>query len=291
MMRVRTLIELVRAPAALTVPGDVVAGTAATRSVGRTAGGRILGSCLLYWAGMALNDYADRRVDTVERPRRPIPSGRVSPATALSLSIALTGASVARSCWAGGRRELMSTLPLAATVWGYNLGLKNTFAGPATMATARALDVLYGAGPGNARKAAFAATTVGIHTFAVSTVARSEVAGSRRRTPTTALAATFGITAAMAARQRATGTRATPAAAALGTGALAVYLATVGRAQLDAIGSPDPTRLQRATGAGILGMIPLQAALTAVRGDRPRAAALLGVFPIARELSRRVSPT
>ena len=76
----------------LSVPGDVLVGAAASGqvgNVGRTAGLVAASSCL-YLAGMALNDYADREVDAVERPGRPIPSGRVSPAFALGLAGALT---------------------------------------------------------------------------------------------------------------------------------------------------------------------------------------------------------
>lgn len=42
---------------------------------------------LLYCSGMALNDYVDRRVDLLERPQRPIPSGRVNPITALGIAL------------------------------------------------------------------------------------------------------------------------------------------------------------------------------------------------------------
>ncbi|MFE7243301.1 TIM barrel protein [Streptomyces sp. NPDC057580] len=97
----RDLLELVRAPAALSVPGDVVAGAAA----GQALGGRTLGlacsSVCLYWAGMAANDWADRRLDEVERPERPIPSGRVSPGTALAVAAGLGAEAV--SFWSGGR--------------------------------------------------------------------------------------------------------------------------------------------------------------------------------------------
>ena len=81
------LAELVRLPAVLSVPGDVLVGAAASGqvgNVGRTAGLVASSSCL-YLAGMALNDYADREVDAVERPGRPIPSGRVSPGFALGV--------------------------------------------------------------------------------------------------------------------------------------------------------------------------------------------------------------
>ena len=62
--------ELVRLPAVLSVPGDVLVGAAVSgqmRDVSRTAGLVAASSCL-YLAGMALNDYADRDVDAVERP-------------------------------------------------------------------------------------------------------------------------------------------------------------------------------------------------------------------------------
>ena len=69
--------ELVRLPAVLSVPGDVLVGAAASgqmRDVPRTAGLVAASSCL-YLAGMALNDYADREVDAVERPGPADPVG------------------------------------------------------------------------------------------------------------------------------------------------------------------------------------------------------------------------
>lgn len=42
---------------------------------------------LLYTGGMILNDYLDRQVDAVERPGRPIPSGRIRAVVALRLSV------------------------------------------------------------------------------------------------------------------------------------------------------------------------------------------------------------
>ena len=72
--------DLVRLPSVLSVPGDVLLGTT-TSARGehplRIAGLTAASSCL-YMAGMALNDYADRDVDAKERPKRPIPSGRVN---------------------------------------------------------------------------------------------------------------------------------------------------------------------------------------------------------------------
>ena len=121
-MRLGDLAELVRLPAVLTVPGDTLAGAAAAGwPLGRRTWALPIASACLYWAGMALNDYADRDLDAVERPERPIPSGRVLPRQALALAAGLTAAGVGTAAAAGGRRALRVAVPLAATVWAYDL--------------------------------------------------------------------------------------------------------------------------------------------------------------------------
>src|SRR4029453_15162741 len=75
-MRLRTLIDLGRAPAALWVPGGGVPGPGGGGVPTARTAGLACSSVCLYWAGMAANDWADRELDAVERPDRPIPSGR-----------------------------------------------------------------------------------------------------------------------------------------------------------------------------------------------------------------------
>ena len=289
-MRMRAVVELVRAPAALTVPGDVVAGAAAARWPFRVATPALAAaSACLYWAGMALNDYADRDIDAVERPGRPIPSGRVTPRFALGLAAGLTATGVGLAGLAGGRRALGVAGPLAATVWAYDLVLKGTPAGPAAMAAARGLDVLMGAGAtaGGLRRAAPAAGLVAGHTLAVTALSRREVTGADPWLPRTTLAAT-GVIGALAGFA---GRRGSAPQRLAGGALLAVYGATFGRAQLAAVRDPGPRPLQRAVGAGILGMMPLQAALAAGAGAPVAALPVAAAFPLARRLSRKVSPT
>lgn len=136
--------QLLRVSAVSTVPGDAFAGAAAVG--GRPNRGTALAavsSLFLYEAGMALNDWADRDEDAVERPDRPLPSGRIAPSAALAAAGALTVAGLATAARAG-RPALATASALAATVWAYDLHLKHTPAGPATMATARSLNVLLG---------------------------------------------------------------------------------------------------------------------------------------------------
>ncbi|MEV7288919.1 SCO3242 family prenyltransferase [Streptomyces sp. NPDC093252] len=190
--RTRAWAELLRLPALFTVPGDALAGVAATgvRPTSRTL--LAIGSSLcLYEAGMALNDWADRDEDAAERPHRPLPSGRIRPAEALAAAGVLTLAGLALAARAG-RPALTVAAPLAATVWAYDLGLKHTPAGPVAMAGARALDLLLGAAAttGQTRTALPSAALLGTHTLAVTTVSRNETQGGAPLVPLAALAAT-----------------------------------------------------------------------------------------------------
>lgn len=291
----RSVMDLVRLPAVLSVPGDCLLGHASAGAPGNAArtAGLAGSSCLLYLGGMALNDYADRDVDAVERPQRPIPSGRVQPGFALRLAQALTAAGVITAGLAGGRRSLAVAVPLAATIWAYDLALKNTPAGPVAMAGCRALDVLLGASPAAISSALAPAAVVGGHTFAVTVVSRHEAAGGSRAVGRGAVCAATVVTVAagaFAVRRL----RGTPRARALAPGAaalLAVYASSFGRASVEATRDPSATRLQRVVGAGVLGLIPLEAAMLAGTGRPATAGGVATLWPLARQLSRRRSVT
>jgi len=277
--------ELVRLPAVLSVPGDVLVGAAASgqvRDVPRTAGLVAASSCL-YLAGMALNDYADREVDAVERPHRPIPSGRVSPGFALGLAGALTAGAAALSVAADGTRALAVTAPLAAAVWSYDLGPKAT----PLMAACRGLDVLMGSGAHGARAALPAAAVVAAHTTVVTEVSKREVTGGDTAVPKRALAATLGVAAAGALLSR----RAPKLGRAAAVGLVGAYAAVVGRAHAEAIAEPSPARMQRAVGAGILGLIPLEAGLLAGAGAVAPAAGVAALWPLARRAAKKRAVT
>ncbi|MEU3147093.1 SCO3242 family prenyltransferase, partial [Streptomyces sp. NPDC006999] len=188
--------ELLRLPALFTVPGDALAGAAASDSRPGPRTLLAIGSSLcLYEAGMALNDWADRTEDAAERPHRPLPSGRIRPAAALTAAGALTGAGLALAA-AAGRPALAVAAPLTATVWAYDLALKHTPAGPAAMAAARALDLLLGAATagGGIRTALPSAALLGTHTLVVTAVSRRETTGGSVLTPLAALATTGALT-------------------------------------------------------------------------------------------------
>ncbi|MFE5589576.1 SCO3242 family prenyltransferase [Streptomyces sp. NPDC056549] len=311
--RARAWADLFRVSALLSVPGDALAGAAtAGARPGRGTLHAIGASLCLYEAGMALNDWADREEDARERPHRPLPSGRVTPAAALAASAALTLAGLGLASRAG-RPALATATALATTVWAYDLGLKHTPAGPATMAAARALDLLLGAvasttatpstrtatgsttgtpstrtvtatpaGPGpHPARALPAAALLGAHTYAVTATSRHETRGGSTRTPLAALAVTLAVAAGTS------GAGASP----FGTLLALTYARTPATLLLHAALNPSAALTERAVSGGIRATIPLQAALAARGGAPGTALALLGLIPAARALARKVSPT
>lgn len=291
----RDHLELVRAPAVLTVLGDTVAGAAAAGLplTGRRALLPLASACL-YAGGMALNDWADREVDAAERPERPIPSGRIDPRHALRVAVGLGAAGLALAAAGGGRRALAVAGPLAAAVWLYDARLKDTVAGPAAMGACRGLDVLLGAGVGHLRAAAPAAAALAAHTAGVTVLSRGEVHGTTRGVATAVAVGTVAVSGAVltgpARRPGATGAAGASAASGAGAGvaltAAAAYLAQCLPPQVAAARTPTAPTARAATGAGIRAMIPLQAAWAA-RAGRPGAALALGAVAVAGVLLRR----
>jgi UbiA prenyltransferase family len=298
MTRLRDLIELVRAPAALSVPGDALAGAAAAGGLGPRTAGVAAASVCLYWAGMAANDWADRELDAKERPERPIPSGRVAPNTALGVAAGLTAAGLALAGLAGGRRALAVAVPLAGAVWAYDTVAKSTAAGPATMAACRGLDVLLGASNGRVRWAVFPALTVAAHTYTVTALSRREVDGANPLLPAATLAGTAAVAVAAATPASATPPGQDPAARRRSGWRRVVqaalsgwYAKNYGASQVRAVDDPSARTIRTAVGAGITGLPALQGALVARAGAPVTGAAVAAAAPLGRRLAKRFSPT
>ncbi len=278
------LAELVRLPAVVTIPGDAWAGAAASGS--RRGWAMPAASALLYLGGMALNDWADRDLDAVERPERPIPSGRIEPDLARTVALGLLGSGVVVATTLGGRSAAAVAIPLAASVVAYDQVAKDSAAGPVVMAACRGLDVAMGVVGGDARAAAPAVGAAMAHTLGVTQLSRHEVHGGAG--PSARLAAALSVVAAALAQVAAWRGQAPPSdsgasdtapptrwLARLGAAAGAVaYLRAVLVGYRSAMQDPDdPSVVQGAVGGGVLANTTLQTTLLAGSGAWPAAAA------------------
>jgi 4-hydroxybenzoate polyprenyltransferase len=206
MTDLRPYAQLVRLPNLPTAVADVALAALATQSLpGRWPAFLILvgASCCLYMAGMVLNDFFDVEQDRLERPDRPIPSGRVSRRAAGRLGAGLLGAGVGlaflagwvmvlREEAAGPFRPAVIAGVLAVAILAYDGWLKRTALGPVAMGSCRFLNVLLGvslAGSSAWPLGPYLALVVGLYIVGVTWFARTEARASRQA----ALAGAAGV--------------------------------------------------------------------------------------------------
>jgi hypothetical protein len=147
MTTLRSYLQLVRFPAAFTAMADIFLGFLLTRSALHPTEGFVallLASSCLYLSGMVFNDVFDRQVDGIERPGRPIPSGRVSLKSAVTLGSLLILVGLGAALFAG-TQSLLIAVALTGFIFLYNGLLKRTPLGPMAMGCCRLFNVLLGA--------------------------------------------------------------------------------------------------------------------------------------------------
>lgn len=199
-------VQLFRLPNVFTAVADVTMGYLFVRESLAPAGTYValaLASCLLYTAGMVLNDVHDVQTDRRERPGRPLPSGRISVLQATRLGYGMLAIGFA-AAWLAGyvddvpsfarwRSGAVATL-LVLAVWSYDVALKQTIVGPVVMGACRVLNVLLGMSLGlppaqgvgqliGYDAAQFCvAGGIGVYIVGVTIFARTETAASNRAT-------------------------------------------------------------------------------------------------------------
>ena len=144
--------QLFRISNVFTVPPDIIVGFLAVSIYSSSSTGYsisdlvtlVFSSVLLYIGGLVLNDLFDIKVDRLERPNRPLPSGRIKKGKAILIivlffSIGLVLASIVNPAALG------IALLLVVGIVAYNYKIKNGFLRPYLMAAIRALNVIYGA--------------------------------------------------------------------------------------------------------------------------------------------------
>lgn len=266
-------LRLVRAPAVFSALGDPIAGLLLDDdgfAPGRAA--RLsAASAMLYLAGMALNDLADREEDARERPERPIPSGAVSPRAAAIIggSLLLGGVLAAQR---GGAR--WTGAALAATIVAYDFGLKRSATlGPAAMGACRALSLLMGVEASRGvvtRRGAEGALLLGAYVAGLTLIARGETGAARTTELRTGAGLVAGALLATAVRGGATSFAWSSATAAL-----------AGPAVRRAVENPSPKTVGPAVGALIRAIPALDGGIAGASGPAP-SAVLLSLLALTR---------
>lgn len=142
----RAWLQLVRPPNLFTVPGDPLAGFfLAGGCAWRPAACAALAALFLYMGGLLGNDVADFEEDSRDRPKRPLPSGRVSRGAAFLASVLCALIGLLLAFGAGWGALAMACLTQAAIVL-YNGWFKHhAIPGALMMGACRGFSLLIGA--------------------------------------------------------------------------------------------------------------------------------------------------
>ena len=289
LVNVRGYVELVRPPNVVTAVADVLAGYA----VAGLANDRLLlwlmgATACLYAGGAALNDFFDRCVDAVERPERPIPSGRTPAAGAAALgTVLLAGGVVAASC--ATREAGLLAGAIAALAFVYDgWGKRQPAIGPVNMGLCRALNLMLGvaAVPAALAGAWPLALVPLVYIAAVTRLSRGEVHGGTRGVARFALISLGVVLVALTAMTLLPARRSW-------TGLILVVLLAwrVWPPFWSAYRVPGPGAIRNAVKVGVLSLVLVDAVIGAAYAGALYGAAILATALVAAALARLFSVT
>jgi 4-hydroxybenzoate polyprenyltransferase len=282
-------LQLTRPANLLTAAADILAGSAAAAAWTPVLTLLVPAGMCLYGGGVVFNDVFDRRLDAVERPERPLPSGRASVTGAILLGASLLLAGMVLAFTASRTSGLIAAA-IAASALAYDrFGKHHRFAGPVNMGLCRGLNLLLGisAAPVVAPVLYLLPLVPLVYIAAITALSAGEVHGGNRGTVVTALTAVCAVMAAvpLLASFR---SETTPLWAVPFVGLLAYRVL---RPMWRACRNPVPKHIFAAVKAGVLSLIVLNAAIAAAWTGPFPAAVILALMPAAGLLARTFAVT
>lgn len=194
----RAYLQLMRPANIITAMADIMAGFAASGILSHTMSvypyfiadsTKYMSLCLLlfstvglYGGGVVFNDVFDAELDAIERPERPIPSGRASIQGAVILGMILLLAGIALAFLVSATSGLIAaSIALLALIYD-KWGKHHSYLGPINMGACRGGNLLLGVSalPQAIGEVWFIALIPIVYIAAITTISRGEVHGGNK---------------------------------------------------------------------------------------------------------------
>ena len=300
----RAYMELIRPANVVTAFADILAGFAAAGALRRlltsteplgaseqlySAGMAgdltwlLLSTAGLYAGGVVLNDVFDAELDAVERPERPIPSGRISRTRAGTVGTALILAGTAAAAFVNLTAFAVAALVAACAVLYDAAGKHHTLLGPVNMGLCRGGNLMLGVSvlPAMIVELWFLALIPVAYIGAVTAISTGEVSGGSRATGLVAILLVGLVVTALLLLGIRLDYRiwyALPFVALLTVLVLPTYVR--------AAAHPVPDKLRLAVKTGVLSLVVMDAALAAGFAGWVAGAITLCLLPLSMLLGR-----
>jgi 4-hydroxybenzoate polyprenyltransferase len=287
-------LRLARPANIVTAISDILAGVAIAAALiphgfkYESVGFLVMATVGLYGGGVVLNDVFDAKLDAIERPERPIPSGLIplNQAAWFGVVLLILGVSAATFASAYPSGLIALAIALAATVYD-KWGKHHDTLGPLNMGLCRGLNLLLGisiAGQG-----VFELSYIGlvpmIYIAAITMISRGEVHGGKSITMTTALGLYILVMASILYTSFLQHTVLFTALFILAFGLMTIP------PLIRAMREPVGRNIGKAVRAGVVGLILMNASWAAAVGSNYSALVILLLLPVSIVLARLFAVT
>jgi 4-hydroxybenzoate polyprenyltransferase len=179
-------LQLTRPANLVTAIADILAGMAIAQFTfsSFTPVFLILSTLGLYGGGVVMNDVFDARLDSIERPERPIPSGKVPLKSATLMGISLLFMGILAAAMYSFESGMIAMIIALLTVIYNRFAKYHVFLGPLTMGMCRGGNLILGMSviPESLERWGFIALLPIAYIGAITLISQDEVHGGKRRT-------------------------------------------------------------------------------------------------------------
>lgn len=296
MNRLIAYLQLMRPANIITAWADILLGYAAAGAVTVginnldfvTVGWLILATTGLYGGGVVFNDVCDAPLDAVERPERPLPSGRASLSVAIALGTILLILGIVAAAMVSQLSAILAIFVAITALIYDKWGKHQSFLGPLNMGTCRGGNLLLGVSaiPSAIGDRWYLALIPILYIGAITAISQGEVQGGKKTTGAIAIALIGIVIASILALAL------LPEYTLLITlPFLTLFTVLVLPSFVKAAINPSPKFIQTAVKAGVLSLIVLDSAIAAGFTNWLYGLLLLALLPLSRLLAKMFAVT
>ena len=284
MAELKPYLQLTRPANLVTAIADILAGMAIAQFTFSSFNPAflVISTLGLYGGGVVMNDVFDAKLDAIERPERPIPSGKVPLPAATMLGMTLLFGGVLVAALFSFQSGMIAVVIAALTVLYNRFAKHHVFFGPLTMGMCRGGNLLLGMSvlPESFQQWSFVALLPIAYIAAITLISQDEVHGGKRRTLYIAVFLYLVVLLAQLYIAQTQGN----ILFALPFVLLHAWL--IGRPLYNAIQNPVGPLIGKAVKAGVLSLIVMNASWCMAFGLWPIALAVLALLPLSILLAR-----